>query len=101
MRKPRNFDAELKALADKAKQLKARKVQQLGELVIAAGADAMEIDVLTGALLAIAETKETAKQEAWRNRGAAFFRESSRKTARGTQTNTARDQTNTGDGASR
>ena len=35
MRKPRDFDSELKALADKAKQLKERRVQQLGELVIA------------------------------------------------------------------
>jgi len=101
MRKPRDFDAELKALADKAKQLKVRKVQQLGELVIATGADAMEIDVLTGALLAAAENKDSAKQEAWRTRGAAFFRGSSRKKARGTQTNTSRGQTNTGDDASR
>jgi len=101
MRKPRDFNAELKALADKAKQLKTRKVRQLGELVIATGADTLETDVLTGALLAIAETKETAKQEAWRNRGAAFFRGTSRKKARTAQTNTARDQTNAGDGAPR
>ena len=33
MRKPRNFDAELKALEDKARELKTRKVQQLGELL--------------------------------------------------------------------
>ncbi|MER8634485.1 conjugal transfer protein TraD, partial [Mesorhizobium opportunistum] len=32
MRKPRDFDAELKALEDKARELKTRKVQQLGEL---------------------------------------------------------------------
>ena len=37
MRKPRDFDGELKALQDKARDLKSRKVQQLGELVIAAG----------------------------------------------------------------
>src|SRR5262249_59597738 len=40
MRKPRDFDAELKSLEDKARELKARKVQQLGELVISTGADA-------------------------------------------------------------
>ena len=40
MRKPRDFDAELKALDDKARELRTRKVQQLGELVIATGADA-------------------------------------------------------------
>src|SRR5437016_6698290 len=33
MRKPRDFDGELKALQDKARDLKSRKVQQLGELV--------------------------------------------------------------------
>ncbi len=38
MRKPRDFDAELKALEDKARGLKTRKVQQLGELVITTGA---------------------------------------------------------------
>ena len=41
MRKPRDFDAELKALVDKARNLKSRKVQQLGELVVATGADAL------------------------------------------------------------
>ena len=41
MRKLRDFDAELKALDDKARGLKTRKVQQLGELVIATGADAL------------------------------------------------------------
>lgn len=30
MRKPRDIDAELRALADKAKGLKARKISQLG-----------------------------------------------------------------------
>lgn len=49
MRKPRDFDAELKALEDKAKDLKTRKVQQLGELVIATGADALTPDELAGA----------------------------------------------------
>ena len=34
MRKPRDFDAELKALGNKARDLKSRKVQQLGELVL-------------------------------------------------------------------
>jgi DNA-binding protein H-NS len=92
MRKRRDFDSELKALTDKAKLLKVRKVQQLGELVIATGADALDPDMLTGALLVIVETKESAKREAWRNRGAAFFRGQSRKTDRGTQADAAGDQ---------
>ena len=51
MRRPRDFDAELKALDDKAKELKERKLRQLGELVIATGADALPVEELAGALL--------------------------------------------------
>jgi hypothetical protein len=74
MRKPRDFDGELKALQDKARDLKSRKVQQLGELVIATGADSLSADELAGALIAMAaETKDTARKEAWAKRGVAFF----------------------------
>ncbi len=79
MRKPRDYDAELKALEDKAKELKNRKVQQLGELLIATGADALSADELAGALIVLAETKDAAKREAWAKRGAAWFRSKSRR----------------------
>src|SRR5215216_5061598 len=46
MRKPRDFDAEMKVLGERAKQLKERKVQQLGELVVACRADALPIELL-------------------------------------------------------
>lgn len=72
MRKPRDYDAELKALTDKARQLKSRKQSQLGELVQATGADELTIEELAGALLAAA-TAERPTREAWRKRGAAFF----------------------------
>ena len=85
MRKPRDFDSELKALADKAKQLKERRVQQLGELVIATGADATDAETLAGALLVIADTSEAQRKEAWRKRGAAFFQSKARKRGGGTQ----------------
>lgn len=81
MRKPRDYDAELKALEDKARELKTRKVQQLGELVIATGADAFSAEELAGALVALAETKDAAKREAWAKRGAAFFQGRSRRSA--------------------
>lgn len=81
MRKPRDFDAELKALEDKARDLKNRKVQQLGELVISSGADMLSADELAGALIAIAETKDAGKREVWAKRGAAFFQGSARRTA--------------------
>ncbi|WP_066586698.1 conjugal transfer protein TraD [Sphingomonas pruni] len=73
MRKPRDFDAELKALNDKARQLRERKVHQLGELVIATGADELSIEQLTGLLLAGKESKDPNVKESWRKRGAAFF----------------------------
>lgn len=74
MRKPRDYDAELKALDDKARDLKARKVTQLGELVIATGADALTPEELAGALLLLGETTEPSRREAWAKRGAIFFR---------------------------
>ena len=81
MRKPRDFDAELKALDDKARALKTRKVRQLGELVIATGADSLSADELAGALIALVETKDAARKEAWAKRGAAFFQSRARRTA--------------------
>jgi DNA-binding protein H-NS len=88
MRKPRDFDGELKALQDKARDLKSRKVQQLGELVIATGADALNTDELAGALIVLAETKEAGRREAWARRGAAFFQSRSRRNAPKTERNT-------------
>lgn len=79
VRKPRDYDAELKALDEKARQLKTRKVQQLGELVVACGADALSPEHLAGALLGIAEVKDAGTKEGWRKRGSAFFQRSPRK----------------------
>jgi hypothetical protein len=70
MRKPRDLDAELKALTDKARDLKSRKVQQLRELVIATGADALNAHESAGALIVLAA-----------RRGAAFFQSRSRRNA--------------------
>jgi hypothetical protein len=88
MRKPRDFDPELKALEDKAKELKTRKVRQLGELVIATGADTLTANELAGALVVLAETKEDGKREAWARRGAAFFQGRPRRNAPATDRNT-------------
>ena len=83
MRKPRDFDAELKALEDKARdlKLKSRKVLGLGELVIATGADSLSVDELAGALIVLTETADPRKREAWAKRGAAFFQGRSPRTA--------------------
>jgi hypothetical protein len=88
MRKPRDFDADLKALEDKARGLKTRKVRQLGELVIATRADSLSADELAGALIVLTETKEAGKREAWAKRGAVFFQRRSRRNAPATDRNT-------------
>jgi hypothetical protein len=85
MRKPRDYDSELKALAEKAKQLKDRQARQLGDLVIATGANALDIEVLVGALLDAAGRKDLTIREEWRTRGATFFRSGRRTDARGPQ----------------
>jgi DNA-binding protein H-NS len=78
MRKPRDYDSELKALNDKAKQLRGARLTQLSTLVISTGADALSIEKLTGALLSVVDTKDAAIRERWRDRGAAFFQTSGR-----------------------
>lgn len=83
MRKPRDYDSELKALADKAKQLKERRLRQLGDLVTACGADALDADLLAGVLLDAVTTKDGPTKEGWRKRGAAFFQGKSSGTATG------------------
>lgn len=82
MRKVRDYDAELKALGDKARALKAKKVQQLGELVTSTGADALDPDMLAGVLLAAVESADAEEKEAWRVKGATFFQGRGRKAGR-------------------
>ena len=83
MRKPRDYEAELKALGEKAKLLKERKVRQLGELIIATGADALDADLLAGVLLQAVETKDAAVKEGWRRRGVELFLRKARGVAKG------------------
>jgi hypothetical protein len=44
MRKPRDFDTALRALTDKTRALKENKRRQLGELIVATGADALDME---------------------------------------------------------
>ena len=79
-------DAELKALGDRARDLKAKRVQQLGELVVATGADTLDLEVLAGILRqGLLEAKLEKTREAWRADGVAFFRERGRNGKRGAQ----------------
>ena len=79
MRKVRDYDAELKALGDKARAIKVKRIEQLGQLVIATGADALDAETLTGVLLDAIGTKDASAKEAWRAKGAAFFQRRGRK----------------------
>jgi hypothetical protein len=80
MRRVRDYDQELSALAERANQLKAKKIQRLGELVIATGADRVGMEALAGGLLFVAsESKRSGNKEAWRSAGAGFFQNGARK----------------------
>lgn len=72
MKTLRDLDAELEALQRRAKALKGKRVSQLGELVIATGADQLGSEVLAGALSA-ASAADAATQEVWRRAGTQFF----------------------------
>jgi len=74
MRKPRDFDNALKNLTDKAKALQQTKGRQLGELIVATGADALDIETLAGGLLAMVQTKDAAQKHLWKKQGEEFFR---------------------------
>jgi hypothetical protein len=82
MRKVRDYNAELKALEDKARALKARRVEQLGQLVTSTGADALDMETLAGVLLDAVAANDTEAKEAWRTKGAAFFQRRGRKGGR-------------------
>jgi len=84
MRKVRDYDTELKALEDKARSLKARRVEQLGALVTSTGADALDMETLAGVLLDAVAANDADAKEAWRTKGAAFFQRRGRKGARKT-----------------
>ena len=79
-RKPRDYDAELQALMERAKKLKGQKTTRLGELVQVTGADTLPIEALAGVLLAAVEQakKQPEAVARWTERGEALFRSSKR-----------------------
>ena len=76
-RKPRDYDAELQALMERAKKVKMQKTTQLGELVQVVGADTLPFEALAGALLAAMEqSRKTPEAVArWTERGQSFFQQ--------------------------
>lgn len=79
MRKTRDYDAELRVLGEKAKALKAKKVEQLGQLVTSTGADALDLDMLAGILITAVESSNAEEKEAWREKGSTFFQRHGKK----------------------
>jgi len=79
VRKTRDYDAELRALSDKAKALKAKKVEQLGQLVTSTGADVLDLNILAGILITAVASTSTEEKEAWRAKGSAFFQRRGKK----------------------
>jgi conjugative transfer protein TraD len=61
---------QLMRLPMQSRLRRLRHPVQLGELVIATGADTLTAEELTGALIVLAETREAGKREAWARRGA-------------------------------
>ena len=76
-RKPRDYDAELQALMERAKKVKTQKTVQLGELVQVVGADALPMEALAGALLAAVEQSKKTPESVvrWTERGQSFFQQ--------------------------
>lgn len=74
-RKPRDYDAELQALMEKAKKVKNQKTVQLGELVQIVGADALSFEMLAGVLIEAVEHAKGHPEKAarWTNAGKAFL----------------------------
>ncbi len=79
MRKTRDYDAELRALGEKAKALKVKKVEQLGQLVTSTGADALDLDMLAGILITAVESSNAEEKEVWRAKGSTFFQRRGKK----------------------
>ena len=74
-RKPRDYDAELQDLMDKAKKVKTQKTTQLGELVQITGADTLPMEALAGALMDLMKQSKNKPEilAGWTEAGKAIF----------------------------
>src|SRR5215212_850887 len=85
MRKPRDIDAELRALQDKQRSLKLKRITQFGELITATRSDALDLETLAGVPLDAVERAKADPgiKEAWQQRGQSFFRRERRAKSNG------------------
>jgi hypothetical protein len=90
-RKPRDYDAELQTLMERAKKVKTQKTTQLGELVQVTGADTLPFEALAGALLAALEQskKQPEAVARWTERGQAFFQQGGKRGTKATASDIA------------
>ena len=90
-RKPRDYDAELQALMDKARKVRTQKTTQLGELVQITGADALPMEALAGALLAVVKQGKDKPDilARWTEAGKAVFQSGGRRGKKATASDTA------------
>lgn len=90
-RKPRDYDAELQALTEKAKKVKNQKTVQLGELVQIVGADALSFEMLAGVLIEAVEHAKAQPDKAagWTEAGKAFFQAGGKRGKKAEPTNAA------------
>jgi hypothetical protein len=76
----------LRALQDKQRSLKLKRITQFGELVTATSGDALDLETLAGVLLDAVERAKAdpSAKEVWQQRGQSFFRRERRAKANGT-----------------
>jgi hypothetical protein len=79
MRMIKDYEARLTALNKLKTSIIAKKVQQLGQLVIATGLGDLEPEVIAGIMLHAMAKADSERMEHWRAKGAAFFLSRSRK----------------------
>ena len=82
MRKVKDYDAEMKALDEKVRALKAERVLHYGQLVLATKANELDDATLAGLLLVGVGITKAEQREGWRARGETFFRERATKPRR-------------------
>ena len=97
-RKPRDYDAELQALMERAKKVKTQKTTQLGELVQVVGADALPFEALAGALIAALEQskKQPEVVARWTECGQSFFQQGGKRGKKQAASDTAGGTANNG-----
>ena len=90
-RKPRDYDAELQALMEKAKKVKNQKTVQLGELVQIVGADGLSFEMLAGVLIEALEHAKAHPEKAagWTDTGKAFLETGGKRAKKAQPTNAA------------